>query len=137
MLIAACIAGASLVALLPLYVSSCRTALAAAVRVPLSDRVTALLGADESELVAADFQRVLQLVRMCPEHGADREGIRAVTVYYRIVALCDGLFGGMAPRLNTWSENERRQCAHFAAVVLDRSISSSRRLFTQQASDQL
>ena len=137
MVVAACIAGASLVALLPLYLSSCRTTLTMAARVPLSDRVTALLGADEAELSGDDFQRILQLVRMCPEHGADREGIRAVMVYYRMVQLCGGLVGKFSPRWNSWSERERGHCAHFAAGVLDRSISSSRRLTTQQASDQL
>jgi hypothetical protein len=135
MVIAVCIAGASVVTLLPLYVSSCRTTLASAVRVPLSDRVTGLLGVDESELAADDFHRILQLVRMCPEHEADREGIRAVTVYYRTVALCKTLFGGIAPGFFDWSDVERQRCAHFAAVVLDRSISSSRRLLTQQASE--
>jgi hypothetical protein len=130
MLIAACIAGASLIALLPLYVSSCRTILAAAERVSLSDRVTALTGAD-------DFERVLQLVRLCPELGTDREGIRAVRVYYQALRIVASLLGNLFPRLNSWSEFERRQCAHFAAVVLDRSISSSRKLFTLQASDQL
>jgi hypothetical protein len=137
MVIAACIAGASMAALLPLYVSSCRTVLTAAERVSLSDRVAALVGADDSALGAGDFHRILQLVRLCPEHGADRSGIRAVTAYYRALQLCAGLLGRFSPRLKAWSELERRHCAHFAAVVLDRSISSSCRLFTQQASDQL
>jgi hypothetical protein len=137
MLIAACIAGASMVALLPLYVSSCRALTASAGRVPLSDRVTALLGADETELGAADFDRVLQLVRLCPEHGADREGIRAVTVYCRGLKLCANIFGKFSAGWSDWTEIERRRCAYFAAVVLDRSISSSRRMFTEQASDQL
>lgn len=126
-----------MVTLLPLYVSSCRTMLASAGRVDLSERVAALLGSHESELGAEDFGRVLQFVRLCPEHGADREGIRAIAVYYRIVELGARLIGKASPGWNAWSERELGQCAHFAAVVLDRSISSSRRMIMRPASDQL
>ena len=81
--------------------------------------------------------RVLQLVRLCPEHGDDRGGIRAITAYHRAVELGAALFGGFSPRVGAWSDMQRRQCAHFAAIVLDRSISSSRRMLTQQAGDLL
>lgn len=137
MVIAACIAGASMVALLPLYISSCRAMLNSAERVSLSDRVTTLVGAEDDGPTADDFERALQLVRLCPEHGADREGIRAVTVYCRAIQVCTSLFGRFFPRLNAWGELERRQCAHFAAVVLERSITSSRRMLTQHATEQL
>jgi len=137
MVIAACIAGASMLALLPLYVSSCRATLTAAERTLLSERVTALLGTDGAELGAGDFDRVLQLVRLCPEHGDDRQGIRAISVYHWAVGVGTALFGRFSPQVSAWSEVQRRQCAHFAAVVLDRSISSSRRMFTQQAGDLL
>jgi hypothetical protein len=137
MVVAACIAGVSMMALLPLYVSSCRSILAAAERMPLSERVTALLGTDDAELTAGDFDRVLQLVRLCPEHGDDRGGIRAITVYQRAIELGAAFFGRFSPRVGAWSDVQRRQCAHFAAIVLDRSISSSRRMLTQQAGDLL
>jgi hypothetical protein len=137
MVVAACIAGVSMMALLPLYVSSCRSILAAAERTPLSERVTALLGTDVEELTAGDFDRVLQLVRLCPEHGDGRGGIRAITVYQRAIELGAAFFGRFSPRVGAWSDVQRRQCAHFAATVLDRSISSSRRMLTQQAGDLL
>jgi hypothetical protein len=137
MLIAACIAVASIAALLPLFVSYCGAMLASAERLSLSDRVTALVAGDQTEPGADDFDRLLQLVGLCPECQADRAGVRAVTLYYRGLELSRRLFGKMSPRLAAWAEGQLRICAHFAAVVLDRSISSSRRLFTREAGDLL
>jgi hypothetical protein len=137
MLTAGIIAAASLVALLPLYVSYCGTVLSSVRSEPLSERVSTLIGSGEADLAAHDFDRVLQLVRLCPEHEADRVGVRAVTMYYRALQAGRRLCGGLSPRFADWTEREGGDCAHFAAVVLDRSISSSRRLFTRQASDHL
>ncbi len=137
MVIAACIAVASMAALLPLFVSYCGTMLVAAERLSLSDRVTALVAADDAGPGADDFERILQLVRLCPECEADRAGVQAVSIYYRGLQLSRRLFGKMLPNLSAWADGEHRKCAHFAAVVLDRSISSSRRLFGQEASGQL
>jgi hypothetical protein len=36
-----------------------------------------------------------------------------------------------------WAEQERESCSYFAAVALDRRISYSRDLFTQQIADRL
>jgi hypothetical protein len=36
-----------------------------------------------------------------------------------------------------WTENEQRGCSHFVAVALDRRISYSRDLFSQQVADRL
>jgi hypothetical protein len=137
MLIAGIIAAASLVALLPLFVSYCGTALSSARSEPLSERVSTLIGSYEGDLAAQDFDRVLQLVRLCPEHEPDRAGVRAVTTYYRTLQAGGRLCGRFSPSFADWTERECEDCAHFAAVVLDRSISSSRSLFTQQASDHL
>jgi len=137
MLTAGIIAAASLVALLPLFVSYCGTVLSSARSEPLSERVSTLIGSCDADLAAQDFDRVLQLVRLCPEHEADRVGVGAVTIYYRALQAGGRLCGGLSPRLADWTERECGDCAHFAAMVLDRCISSSRSLFTRQASDPL
>ena len=41
------------------------------------------------------------------------------------------------PRVAAWAEQERENCSYFAAVALDRRISYSRDLFTQQVADRL
>jgi hypothetical protein len=137
MLIAGIIAAASLVALLPLFVSYCGTVLSSVRSEPLSERVSTLIGSYDGDLAAEDFDRVLQLVRLCPEQEPDRAGVRAVTVYYRTLQAGGRLCGRLSPSFADWTERECGDCTHFAAVVLDRSISSSRSLFTRQASDHL
>jgi hypothetical protein len=135
--IAALIAGVSTVALFPLFVSYCGSALAAARKVELSDRVSALADVHAQSVSADDFDRILQLVRLCPEYDADRSGVRAIAAYYRTIQALNGVFGALSPGLAAWTARERLNCSHFAAVVLDRCISSSRSLFTQQATDRL
>jgi hypothetical protein len=137
MVIAGLIAALSLGALLPLYVSYCGTVLSLARKERISDRVAALTGSGDTALAADDFDRVLQLVRLCPEYDADQAGVRAVTTYYRALQLCRRVCGPSSPSLAVWIERERANCSHFAAVVLGRCISSSRRLLSQQAGDQL
>lgn len=134
-MISALIAGASLVALGPLFVSYCGTLLASARKLDLSDRVSALSDMSGRRISADDFDRILQLVRLCPEYDADRAGVRSIAIYYRVIYALGRIFGSTSPALAAWTERERADCSHFAAVVLDRCISSSRSLFTQQASD--
>jgi hypothetical protein len=136
-MMAALIAAVSLAALAQVFVSYCRSVLASARKVELSARVVALAGMEGESLTAGDFDRVLQLVRLCPEHDADRTGVRAVEIYYGLLLILGRVIGALNPRVSIWTEHERQGCSHFAAAVLDRCISSSRSLFTQQASDRL
>jgi hypothetical protein len=41
----------------------------------------------------------------------------------------------LVPAVVSWTERECESCSHFAAVALDRRISYSRDLFTQQVAD--
>jgi hypothetical protein len=136
-MMAALICVVSLAALVQVFVSYCRSVLASARNVEVSDRALGVTDVDGRSLGADDFDRVVQLVRLCPEHDADRTAVRAVGVYYRLLPVVDGLCGAMISGLPAWTEHEREACSHFAAVVLDRCISSSRNLFTQQAGDPL
>ena len=130
-------AAASLVALVPLYVSYCGTLLASAKRIELSDRVSTLADVSDRSVSADDFDRILQLVRLCPEHDAHRARVHAIETYYRMLHMSGRAVGGLSPSLAAWTERERANCSHFAAVVLDRCISSSRRLLTREAGDNL
>jgi hypothetical protein len=135
-MIATLIAVVSLAALVQVFVSYCRSVLAAAGKVELSSRVVALTGMEGSP-IAGDFDRVLQLVRLCPTHDADRTGVRAILTYYRLVQYLGRVIGPMYPDVIVWAEHEALSCSHFASVVLDRCISSSRSLFAEQAGDHL
>ncbi len=136
-MIAALIGAASLLALLPVFVSYCGTILSSARRVGISARVAALAGVPEGSLTAADFDRVLQLVRLCPEHDSDHAGVRAIGFYYRMVRALGRVAGPLRPDLAEWTERQCESCSHFAAVVLDRCISSNRSLLTQRISENL
>jgi hypothetical protein len=136
-MMATLIAAVSLAALAQVYVSYCRSVLASARKVELSARVAALAAIEGESVAAGDFDRVLQLVRLCPEHDADRTAVRAIGTYYRLLQFLSRVIGAFHPGVTIWTEHESQGCSHFAAVVLDRCISSSRSLFTQQAGDHL
>jgi len=133
-MIAAVIAAVSLVAFLPLYVSYCQAVLASAGKIDISDRVLALAEMNGERVCGGDFERIVQLVRLCPEYHADRAGIQAIVAYHRLLQVLGRTLGGVSPGLAAWAERQQACCSHFAAVALDRSISSSRTLFAQQAS---
>ena len=136
-MIAILIAAASLMALFPLFVSHCGTVLSSARKVDLSDRVSALAEMSGRSVSADDFDRILQLVRLCPDHTADEASVRSIAIYHRLIHGLGRNFGEFSPSLADWTDRERADCSHFAAVVLDRCISSSRSLLTEQTGDNL
>jgi|HubBroStandDraft_5_1064220.scaffolds.fasta_scaffold105034_2 hypothetical protein len=136
-MIATLIAVVSLAALVQIFISYCQSVLASAGKVELSSRVVALTGMEGATPAAGDFDRVLQLVRLCPTHDADRTGVRAIVTYYRLVQYLGRVIGPMYPHVIVWAGSEGTSCSHFASVVLDRCISSSRSLFAEQAGDHL
>jgi len=136
-MIAALICVISLAVFGQFFVWYCRSILAPSCKVLLSERVREVTGIANQDVAPEDFHRLLQLVRLCPERGDDRSEIRAVGTYYRILAILKRISIVAGPRVAQWADHERRDCSYFAAVALDRRISYSRDLFTQQISDRL
>jgi hypothetical protein len=136
-MIAALICVISIAAFLQFFVSYCRSILASSRKFELSDRVREVTGIANHDVAADDFNRLLQLVRLCPERGDDRSELRAVGTYYNLLAVVNRVSRPMVPALASWTDQERQSCSYFAAVALDRRISYSRDLFTQQISDRL
>ncbi|HUJ29705.1 MAG TPA: hypothetical protein VLY23_00375 [Candidatus Acidoferrum sp.] len=134
-MIAALIFVISFAALLQFFVLHCRSILAYSRRVELSDRVREVVGLASQNLAADDFARLLQLVRLCPERGDDHKEIRVVGAYYGLLDVVGRMSRPIVPSVAAWTENERQSCSYFAAVALDRRISYSRDLFTQQVTD--
>ena len=137
MIMAAIICVFSIAAFLQFFVWHCRSILASSLRVELSKRVREVAGVEDRDFGADDFHRLLQLVRLCPERGDDRGEIRAVGTYYGLLNVVTRLARQTLPPVANWAEQERESCSHFAAVALDRRISYSRDLFTQQIADRL
>jgi hypothetical protein len=136
-MIAALICAISIAALLQFFVSYCRSLLASSRKIELSGRVRELTGVAHGGFAPDDFYRLLQLLRLCPESSDDRTEIRAVGTYYGMLNLAGRVVQTAMPHAAAWTESERRNCSYFAAVALDRRISSSRDLFSQQLSDRL
>ena len=136
-MIAALICVISVAAFLQFFVSYCRSILASSRKVELSSRVREVTGIASHNVAADDFQRLLQLVRLCPERGDDQTEIRAVGTYYGLLHILGCLARPWVPSLASWAEQERQSCSYFAAVALDRRISYSRDLFTEQVADRL
>lgn len=136
-MMAAVICIVSIAGFLQFFVLHCRSILAASRKVELSARVCEVTGMETTTVAAGDFDRLLQLVRLCPERGDDQMGIRSVRTYYNLLGVLGRIARPPAPSVAAWAEEERRHCSYFAAVALDRRISYSRDMITQQFADSL
>jgi hypothetical protein len=119
-------------ALMQLMAAYCRSILASSRRVELSDRVREVGGFRGDSVSVGDFGRLLQLVRLCPERGDDHSDIRAVGAYYKALRALNRVTASIVPQIAAWANRECESCSYFAAVALDRRISYSRDLFSQQ-----
>ncbi len=136
-MIAALIFAISLATLFQFFVSYCRSVIAASSKKGLSDQARELTGIENHLVRGDEFERLLQLVWLCPEPGDDTRDLRAVRGYFGLLGVLRGAFSGLAPALARWAEREREGCAYFAAVALDHRIAYSRDLMAQQISNRL
>jgi len=136
-MIASLICVISVTAFLQFFISYCRSALATSRKVSLSEHVQEITGIASASLAAGDFPRLVQLVRLCPERGDDHNEIRAVGTYYALLAAIGHLARALMPKLAEWTEQERRSCSYFAAVALDRRITYTRGLYTEQVAERI
>jgi hypothetical protein len=123
----------SVAALMQFFVSYCRSLIAASSRKALSADVQDVIGIRRSAS-GADFARVMQYLHLCPDRREDRNGIKAIGAYFRILGALGTTIGKLLPSLRVWTESERSQCAYFAAVALDLRIAHNRDMFAEQMS---
>ena len=136
-MIAAFICVFSVAAFVQFFFSYCRSMLTYSATVALSNNVREFAGMQARSVAADDFDRFLQLLRLCPDLDTDKREIRAVGAYYSTLNLLNHAFRVAMPNLASWAERERQNCSYFAAVVLDRRIAQSRDLCLQQVSASL
>jgi len=136
-MIAALIFVISIAALLQFFVTYCRSVIAAYGKQELSEQGREVTGIRSRNIRSEDFQRLLQLVGLCPGPGNDRNDIRLVRAYYNLLGALGIAGGKLAPAAAFWAERERQSCAYFAAVALDRRIAYSRDLMARQIANQL
>ena len=114
------------------FVYRCRSILASSRRVELPADVSEAAGVDRAGVVPDDFGKLMELARLCPEESVGNGSIFSVSAYYNLLHVLGRASHGLAPRIESWAQKERRNCAHFAAVALDRRISGTRRLMAQR-----
>jgi hypothetical protein len=130
-MMAAIILVCSVVFLLQFFVSYCRSLIAASVKHPLSAEVQDVTGI-KTAASGEDFERVVQLLQLCPDRPEDRNGIQAVGAYFGLLGFVRSSVAKLAPSLLAWTETERGLCTYFAAVALERRIAFSRDMFAEQ-----
>jgi hypothetical protein len=109
----------------------CRSIIAVSAKQTLSPEVQDVTGIRRAAS-GDDFQRVMQLLQLCPERREDRNGIQAIGAYFRLLNFLHSTAGRIIPSLKAWADSERGHCTYFAAVALERRISFSRDMLAQQ-----
>ena len=134
-MIAALIFVISFLTLLQFFLSYCRSLIAESRGHELSAQTREICGGLSAKGVAGDqFQRLVQLIALCPEPGGDGLEVRAVALYFGLLGLVRVFSRWALPSVTSWIEAERGGCAYAAAVVLDRRIAYNRMLMAQQTS---
>jgi hypothetical protein len=121
----------SVVLFLQFFVFYCRSLIAVSSKQALSPEVKDVTGIQRTAS-GEDFKRVMQLLQLCPERPEDRNGIQAISAYFRLLNFLRSTVARMVPSMREWTETERGQCTYFAAVALERRISFSRDMLAQQ-----
>lgn len=123
----------SFLTLLQFFVSYSRSLIAESRGFELSEHTRVLSGITALTVHGDHFERLLQLIALCPEPGEDRRRVLAVSTYFNLLGLLRLLFSRVIPAAARWVEAERRGCAYVAAVVLDRRIANNRMMLAQQS----
>jgi hypothetical protein len=131
-MMAALIFVVSLATLFMFFISYCRSMVASAAQHELSEEVRDVTGINPVAS-ARDYDRVMQLMQLCPENPDDRSRLRAVDLYFSFLKMGQQIFRRMVPSMKSWTEHEQASCAYYAAVALDRRISFNREMLAQQS----
>lgn len=121
----------SVVIFLQFFVFYCRSLIAVSSKQPLSPEVQDVTGIRKTAS-GEDFNRVMQLLHLCPERPEDRKGIQAIGAYYRLLSFMGSTIARLVPSMKSWTESELGHCTYFAAIALERRISFSRDMLAQQ-----
>ena len=133
-MIAGLILGLSSLTLLQFYVSYSRSLIAESQEHRLSEQTREICGLSTKTLTGDQFERLQQLIALCPESGEDGFKVRAVALYFEMLGVVQIASRWVLPSAGPWIEAERGGCAYAAAVTLDRRIAYNRMIISQQLS---
>lgn len=121
----------SVVIFLQFFVFYCRSLIAVSAKQPLSPEVQEVTGIQRAAS-GDDFNRVMQLLHLCPERPEDRNGIQAIGAYFHLLNFVASTVARLIPSMKSWMDSELGNCTYFAAIALERRISFSREMLAQQ-----
>ena len=133
-MIAGLIFAISVMTMLQFFVSYSHSLIAESRGHELSEQAREISRVTARTAAGDQFQRLSELVALCPESGGDGNKLMAVSAYFRLLGLVHRLSQRAVPSVTSWIGAERGGCAYAAAVVLDRRIAYSRMMTAQQAS---
>jgi len=134
-MIAVLIFAVSFLTTLQFFVSYCHSLIEESRGHTLSVYAREISGVTRGTARGDQFNRLLQLLALCPEPGGDANQVRAVSTYFSLLSLGRMLMNWATPGAAQWIEAERGGCAYVVAVILDRRITYSRTLLAQQSSN--
>jgi len=123
----------SVVTLLQFFVSYSRSLIVESRRHTLSGDTLQICGMTAGKMAGDQFQRLVQLIALCPEPGAEGRRVQTVSVYFKLLGFARLILNWAIPSVARWIEAEREGCAYVAAVVLDRRIAYTRVMMAEQA----
>jgi len=115
-----------------LYVAYCRSLLARTSAIELSEHARRVTGIQGKIGPACEFARLRALAKLCPAAGKDASLLGAVSTYYHLLAALQTLTTPLFHSLADRAERERGRCSYFVAVILDRRIARTRKLWSEQ-----
>ncbi len=115
-----------------LFVAYCRSLLAHTSAVELSEHARRVTGIQDKIGPACEFARLRALAKLCPAIGKDESLLGAVSTYYHLLTALQTLTTPLFHSLADRAERERGRCSYFAAVILDRRIARTRKMWSEQ-----
>lgn len=110
----------------------CRRLLARTSEIELSEAALRAIATQGDRVSSVDFHRLRALVLLCPLDQKDGASLAAVCAYYALLTGLHAISSRTCEGFAEWTEQERRSCAHFVAVTLDRRIARARKLWAEQ-----
>jgi hypothetical protein len=114
---------ASVAAASQFFLAYCRSLLLMYSKIELSEYAKQMTGIDGEAPPEDAFPRIMQLLELAPHPRDDRGETFSIRLYYWILYMPE-LIGPQWPAVAYWVTAEREDCAHFAAVALDRRLST-------------
>src|SRR5437899_5704190 len=105
----------SVAALLQFFISYCRSLIAASSKQVLSPEVKDVTGIQKFAS-GEDFNRVMQLLQLCPERPEDRNSVQAIGAYFKILNFLRSTVARIVPSMQAWTERSEEHTSELQSL---------------------